>query len=135
MIRTRSSGMAKMQEQLKKLANQLSELDDSLYLQKELENKAGLTEEEARKLAEKLAKMDPKQLEKELQRQLGNKGMSEKQLKELAKRIQQQQKAQKACQNMGAVYGAGGTGLAAMSDARAAAPARRRRRPQPCQMP
>ena len=93
--------LAKMQQQLKRLADQLSELDDSLYLQKELENKAGLTEEQARKLAEQLSKMDPKQIEKELQQRLGDKGMSQKQIKELAKRVQQQQKAKKACQNMG----------------------------------
>jgi hypothetical protein len=93
--------MAEMQKQLKRLADQLAELDDALYLQKELENKAGLSKEQAEKLAKELAKMDPKQLEKELQRQLGDKGMSEKQIKELAKKIKQQQKAKQSCQNLG----------------------------------
>jgi len=93
--------IAQMQDQLKKLADQLAELDDALYLQKELQNKAGLSEEEAKKLAEQLAKMDPKQLAKELQRQLGDKGLSEQQIKELVKKFQQQQKAKKTSENLG----------------------------------
>lgn len=92
--------LEQMQQQLKRLAEQLAELDDALYLQKELEKKAGLSEEEAKKLVKDLAKMDPKQLEKELQRQLADKGVSDKQIKELAKKFQQQQQAKQQCQNM-----------------------------------
>ena len=92
--------LAQMQEQLQKLANQLSELSDTTHLQKELENKAGLTPEEAKKLLDELSKMDPKQLEKELQKRLGDKGVSQKQVQDLAKKMQQQQQSKKSCQNL-----------------------------------
>jgi len=92
--------LAQMQEQLQKLANQLSELSDTTHLQKELENKAGLTPEEAKKLLNELSKMDPKQLEKELQKRLGDKGVSQKQVQDLAKKMQQQQQSKKSCQNL-----------------------------------
>ncbi len=93
--------VAQLQEQLKKLADELAALDDSTYLRKELQNKAGMSEQEAKELLEKLAQMDPKQLEKELQRQLAQKGMSQEQMKELSKKIQQKQQAQQACKNLG----------------------------------
>lgn len=92
--------LERMQKQLQRLADQMAELEDATYLRKELENKAGLSEEDARKLLEELAKMDPKQLQKELQRKLGE-NVSEKQIKELVKKFQQQQKAGKSCQNLG----------------------------------
>jgi len=96
--------LEEMQAQLARLADQLSKLSDSTQIQKELQNKAGLSEEEARKLAEELSKMDPKQLEKELQKRLGDKGMSKKQAEEVAKKIQQkaqqQQQAKQQCQNL-----------------------------------
>ncbi|MFH1745570.1 MAG: hypothetical protein ABIG44_00865 [Planctomycetota bacterium] len=93
--------LEQMQQQLRKMADQLAKLDDATYLRKELENKAGLTEEQARKLMQELANMDPKQLQKELQRQLGDQGVSQKQIQELVKKFQQQQQAKKSCQNMG----------------------------------
>ena len=93
--------LAEMQKQLKRLSDQLAKLDDSIYLSKELENKMGLSEEDAKKLLDKLSKMDPKQLEKELQQQMSQKGASEKQIKDLVKKIQQQREAKKTCQNMG----------------------------------
>ena len=93
--------LQQMQNQLRRLADQLAKLDDATYLRKELENKAGLSEEDAKKLLEQLSKMDPKQMEKELQRQLGEKGMSQEQIKQLAKKFQQKQEAKKSCQNMG----------------------------------
>jgi hypothetical protein len=92
--------LAEMQEQLQKLADQLSKLSDTVQLQKELQNKAGLSEEEAKKLLEQLAKLDPKQLAKELQRQLGGKGLSQEQIQQMAKKIQQSQQARKACQRL-----------------------------------
>ena len=88
------------QKQLERLADQMIRLSDTVRLQKELENKAGLSKEDAKKLAEALSKMDPKQLEKELQKQLGDKGMSKQQQQELAKKIQKQQQAKKQCQDL-----------------------------------
>jgi len=92
--------LAEMQEQLTRLADQVSKLSDTVQLQKELQNKAGLSEEQAKKLLDELAKMDPKQLEKELQKQLGGQGLSQQQIQQLAKKIQQNQQAKQACQKL-----------------------------------
>jgi hypothetical protein len=89
-----------MQQKIEKLAEQMAKLGDTTQIQKELENKGGLSEEEAKKLLEQLRKMDPKQLAKELQKQLGEKGVSPKQIEELAKKISQNKQAQQACKNM-----------------------------------
>jgi hypothetical protein len=88
--------LQQMQAQLERLADQLAKLDDSTYLQKELENKAGLSAEEAKKLLEQMAQMDPKQREKELQRQLADKGLSQQQIEQMVKKFEQKQQA---CQN------------------------------------
>jgi hypothetical protein len=92
--------LAEMQQQLTRLAEQITRLSDTLQLQKELENKAGLSEEQAKKLLDELSKMDAKQLEKELQKRLGDKGLSPPQLQQLAQRIQQQKEARQACQKL-----------------------------------
>ena len=92
--------LEEMQEQLNRLADQVSKLSDTIQLQKELENKGGLTEEQAKQLLDKLSQMDPKQLEKELQKVLGDKGMSQQQMQQMVKKIQQNQQAKKACQNL-----------------------------------
>lgn len=89
-----------LQKQLKDLSDKLKNLDDSKRLQKELEHKAGLSEEDARKLMEKLARMDPNQAADELKKQLASKGLSEQQLKELAKKLKQSQEAKKAAQDI-----------------------------------
>jgi len=92
--------LQEMEQQLRQLAEQLAKMSETLSVQKDLENKAGLTPEEAKKLLEELAKMDPKQLREELQKRLSDKGLSEQQIKQIAQKIQQQQQAQKACQNL-----------------------------------
>ncbi len=92
--------LAEMQRKLSQMANQIAKLSDTVQLQKELENKAGLSEEQAKKLLEELSKMDPKQLEKELQKRLGEKGLTQEQIKQIAKKIQQNQQARKTCQNL-----------------------------------
>jgi len=93
--------LKQMQQQLERLADQLAKLDDATYLRKELEKKAGLSEADAQKLLDQLSKMDPKEAAKELQRQLGDKGMSQQQIQELVRKFQQKQQAQQSCQNMG----------------------------------
>jgi len=93
--------MAEMQKQLDNLAKQLAKLGDNTQLQKDLERKAGLSEEDAKKLLEQLAKLDPKQMQKELQRQLADSGMSPEQIKELAKKLADQKAAMKKCQGLG----------------------------------
>jgi hypothetical protein len=89
--------LADMQEKLDDLAKQLAKLGDQSKLLKDLENKAGLSEEQARKLLEQLAKQDPQKLAEELQKRLAESGLTPEQIKELAKKIAQNQKA---CQQL-----------------------------------
>ncbi len=92
--------VAQMEQDLRQLAEKMAKLGDSVRVQKELENKAGLSEEQAKELLDKLKNMDREQLQKELQKQLADKGLSEHQIKELAKKIQQNQQACKSCKNL-----------------------------------
>jgi hypothetical protein len=92
--------LAEMQQKLDDLAKQLAELADQQKLLKDLENKGGLSEEEAKKLLEKLAGMDPKQIADALKKQLANSGMSQKQIEQLAKKIAQNQKVCQQLQSM-----------------------------------
>ncbi|MBI5864638.1 MAG: hypothetical protein HZB38_09040 [Planctomycetes bacterium] len=92
--------LQEMASKLEDLAKKLNELNDQKKLEKELENKAGLTEEQAKKMLDELSKMDPKQLEKELQKRLGESGMTAEQMKELAKKIAQNQEAKKQLQEL-----------------------------------
>lgn len=93
--------MQEMAQKLDDLSKKMKELGDQQKTQKELENKAGLNEEQAKKMLEELAKMDPKQLEKELQKRLGDKsGMNAEQIKEMAKKLAQNQEAKKQMQEM-----------------------------------
>ncbi len=88
------------QKQLNELSEKLKQLDDSKRMQKELEHKAGLSEDEAKKLMDQLSKMDPNQIADALKKQLDGKGLSEQQLKELAKKLQQSQAAQQAAKEL-----------------------------------
>jgi hypothetical protein len=92
--------LAEMQQKLDDLAKQLAKLADQEKLQKDLENIAGLSEEQARKLLEKLSGMDPKQIAEQLQKQLADSGLSQKQLEQLAKKIAQDQKVRQQLQSM-----------------------------------
>ncbi len=92
--------LEQIEQQLGNLAEQLAKLGDSLELQKELENKGGMSPEQAKKLLDQLSKMDPKQLEKELQKRLGDQGVSSDQIKKMAQKIAKNQQAQKAMKQM-----------------------------------
>lgn len=93
--------LAELQKKLDKLSQQLAKLGDTTQLRKELERKAGLSEEDAKKLLEKLAQMDPKQMQKELQRQLADSGMTQKQIEDLAKKLADQKAAMRKSQGLG----------------------------------
>ncbi len=92
--------LAEMQQKLDDLAKQLAKLGDQQKLLKDLENKAGLSEEEARKLLEELAKKDPQKLAEELQKRLADSGLTQEQIKEMAKKIAQNQKAAQQLKSM-----------------------------------
>ena len=96
---------AKLKElsaKLDDLAKQLDKLSDKTALEKTLENQAGLSKEEDKKLLEKLAQQgvtDPKALEKLLQQQLGDK-LTPEQLQKLAEKMAQNNKACQACKGL-----------------------------------
>ncbi len=95
--------LAEMSEKLDDLVKQLEKLADKSALRKELENKAGLSEEDAKKLLEKLAQMNPDDLQKlqqALAQQLQNSGLTQEQIKQLAQKMAQQLKAQQQCQSL-----------------------------------
>jgi glycerol-3-phosphate cytidylyltransferase-like family protein len=94
--------LSEMQKKLEDLARQLAKLqEENKQTAQELAQQANLSEEDARKLLEQLAKMDPKQLEKELQKALGQSGMSEKDIKQLAEKLAARQQAMQQCQGLG----------------------------------
>ncbi len=86
--------LAEMQQRTEALAKEIAKLNDQTGLQKELQNKAGLSAEDAKKLLEQLSKMDPQQLQQALQQQLLQSGMSQEQIQQLAQKLQQSQQAQ-----------------------------------------
>jgi chemotaxis protein histidine kinase CheA len=92
--------LQKLQQQLDQLAGQLSKLSDNERIQKELENKAGMSKEAAEQLMKQLAQMDPKQLEKELQKRLADSGMTQQQMQQLAQKIAKNQQAQQAAKQL-----------------------------------
>ncbi len=92
--------LAEVQQKLEVLAKRLEKLADATRMQKELENKAGLTPEQARKLAEALSKMDPKQMEKALQQALGDKKLSDEQMQQLLKNLASQKELMQQCQKL-----------------------------------
>lgn len=99
---------AQAQQQLEQMAKQMEQLaqkmealsKDNAALQKELENKGGLTKEQAEELLKKLAQMDPKQLEQQLQQAMKEAGVNQQQLQQLAQKVQQKMQAQQQAQNM-----------------------------------
>ena len=96
--------LAEMQQKLENLSKQLSKLGDQKKLLKDLENKGGLSEEQAKRLLEKLKGMDPKQVSEELQKQLAKSGMTPEQVEEMAKKIMQNQKAMQQCKSMAQAF-------------------------------
>lgn len=94
----------KMQETAAKLENLAKQLEkmqgQDQKLQKELENKGGMTPEQAKKLLEEAAKMDPKALEKALQQALGDKGMKPQEIQEMAKKLAQNEEVKQAAKKL-----------------------------------
>lgn len=85
-----------LSEQMKKLAE-----NQKQQAQKDLENLANLTPEQAKELAEKLAQMDKKQLQEALKEALKDSNLSPQQMQQLAQKLQQQQENKKQCDKMG----------------------------------
>ncbi|MBN2559674.1 MAG: hypothetical protein JXQ75_01920 [Phycisphaerae bacterium] len=97
-----------MQKQLKELEKKLQQASEDKQSSRELQN-AGLSEAEAKRVLEALAKKDPKQLEKlakDLAQRLKDQGVTKQQMKQMLQKIQQRQKACKQCQKMGQKMGA-----------------------------
>lgn len=91
---------AQMRKQLDEMSRKLSQAAEDKQSEQELKNK-GLSAEDAKRTLDALAKKDPKQAEKaaqELAERLKKQGMSEQQVKDLVKKIQQRQQA---CDKLG----------------------------------
>jgi hypothetical protein len=102
-----------MQKQLKSLAEKLEKAAQDKESERELKN-AGLSAADAKRVLDSLSKKDPKQLEKlakELAERLKSQGMTEQQMQEMLKKIQQRQKACKQCQGMGKKMGDAGKAM------------------------
>jgi len=86
-----------LRRKLSNLADQLAELGNDQYLQKELENKLGLSRKQAEELAQQLSQMDPQQAAEELNRRLCERGLPQEQIRDILKRFQQKMEARRCC--------------------------------------
>lgn len=96
-----------MQKQLNELSKKLEQAAQDKQSQEELK-KTGLSEAEAKRVLETLAKKDPQQLEKmakELAQRLKDKGVSEQQMKDMLSKMQKSQKAGEQCKSMASKMG------------------------------
>ena len=82
-----------MAEKLDDFAKQLEKLAEQQKTEKDLENKGGLSAEEAKQLLKDLEGKTPQQIAQELQKRLAESGMTKQQLEEMAKKIAQDQQA------------------------------------------
>jgi len=85
--------LAQIQKQLDELARQLERLASQQQGLKDLQNKAGLSEKQARELLEKLKGLDARQMAERLSQELADSGLSQEQIRELARKMAQQQRA------------------------------------------
>lgn len=94
---------AELQKQLDQLAESIQKMAQDKQSVQELKN-MGLSEQEAKKMLQELAKKSPeelKQIAKDLAQRLKDKGVTEQQMKDLMEKMQQKQKASEQCQKMG----------------------------------
>ncbi|TWT45423.1 hypothetical protein RAS1_18480 [Phycisphaerae bacterium RAS1] len=91
---------AELQEKLAKLSDELSKLSAAEQMKKELENKAGLSKEDAQKLLDQLKNMDPKQAADALKKELSARGLNAEKLEELAKKMQQCKSGEEKCKSL-----------------------------------
>lgn len=92
----------KLQNQLEELSKQIQQAAQDKQSQRELEN-AGLSEADAKRILQNLAKKDPEQLKKtaqELAERLKNSGMTQEQIQQMLQKMQQRQKACNQCNKM-----------------------------------
>lgn len=97
--------MKKMSAQLDDLAKKLNDISRDKNFEQQMQ-KAGLSQEDMKRVLEALAKKDPKQLEKmakELEQKMKQQGMSQQQIDKLKQQMQQQaqkQQSQQSCQKL-----------------------------------
>jgi hypothetical protein len=94
---TQTSELNELRRKLSNLADQLAELSNDRYLEKELENKLRLSREDAEKLARQLCQMDPGEAAEELNRRLCESGLPQERIQEILKRFQQKIEARRCC--------------------------------------
>ena len=89
-----------MADKLDAFSKQLEQLAEQQKLEKDLENKAGLSEDEAKKLLESLKDKNIEQIAKELQKKLAEKGLTKEQIQQMAKKIAQNQQMQQQLKSL-----------------------------------
>lgn len=92
-----------LEEAAKKLedtAKKIAEAANQKSLEKELENKGGMTEEQAKKLLNEMKNMSPKEMKQALEEQLKKSGMSQQQMQDMAKKLAENQQAQQELKKM-----------------------------------
>lgn len=92
--------LEEMRRQLDELAKKLQEMQSDLRMQKELEHKAGLTEEQARDLQQRSEGLSQEQIEELLKKELASKNLSPQQLEELARKLSQDQAARQMMKDL-----------------------------------
>lgn len=92
---------AALQKKLENLSKQLQQLGDRSSLEKELEHKTNLSKDDAKKLLDKVAKMDPQQMQQALEQALQNSGMKQEDIQKMAQKLAAQQQACMQCQGLG----------------------------------
>ncbi len=83
--------LEQMRKKLDNLSKQLSKLGEDKDSLKDLQNKGGLSEKQAKELMKKLAGKNAQQIARQLQKQLAQSGMTRKQIQQLARKIAQNQ--------------------------------------------
>ncbi len=111
---TDAQEVRRLAAQLDELAARLNDLADEKKLTEQLK-KSGLSDDELKRVLDALAKKDPKQLEKmlsELEKRLGEKGLSKQQIERLKQRTRNaagaNQQSRKACRDLGRLMQAAG---------------------------
>ncbi len=85
--------LEQMRKKLDELSKQLNKLGDDKQSVKDLQNKGGLSEKQAKELMKKLAGKNARQIARQLQKELAKSGLTKQQIQQLAKKIAQNMKA------------------------------------------
>lgn len=87
-------------EKLEDFAKQLEKLAEQQKTEKDLENKGGLTTEQAKQLLRELDGKTPEEIAKELQKRLTDSGLTKQQIEQMARKIAQEQQTRRQLRDL-----------------------------------